>query len=85
MFTVHEALKRPVFEDAIVVAGNTGLNRKIRWVHILEIPDIEKSIRGGEMILSTGFGLQSQNPTDTYYLQRMIENANKPAASESTL
>ncbi|MEX2460617.1 MAG: PucR family transcriptional regulator ligand-binding domain-containing protein [Paenibacillaceae bacterium] len=74
MITVHEALKRPVFEDAIVVAGNTGLNRKIRWVHILEIPDIEKSIRGGEMILSTGFGLQSQNPTDTYYLQRMIEN-----------
>ncbi|WP_047154010.1 PucR family transcriptional regulator [Aneurinibacillus tyrosinisolvens] len=74
MITVNEALQRSVFKDTTVVAGKMGLNREIRWVHILEIPNIEISIRGGELILSTGFGLKSQNYSHSYYLERMIEN-----------
>jgi PucR family transcriptional regulator, purine catabolism regulatory protein len=73
VITIKEVLHHPIFNDAEVIAGKKGLGRKIRWVHILEIPDVEISIRGGELILSTGIGL-GKNTSYTYFLERIIEN-----------
>ncbi|HEU4423496.1 MAG TPA: PucR family transcriptional regulator ligand-binding domain-containing protein [Pilimelia sp.] len=45
-----------------VVAGEAGLDRPVRWVHIAEVPDIASLLRGGELVLTTGIGLP---PDDT--------------------
>ena len=51
-----------------VVAGDAGLDRRVRWVHIAEVPDIAELLRGGELVLSTGIGL----PADDEGLRRFV-------------
>jgi purine catabolism regulator len=61
MFTVADALKLPVFKDAKVVAGENGLTRRIRWVHIVDVPEVNESVIGGELLLTTALSLHD-NP-----------------------
>ncbi len=61
MFTVADALELPVFRDAKVVAGARGLSRRIRWVHIVDVPQVNESVIGGELLLTTALSLHD-NP-----------------------
>jgi PucR family transcriptional regulator, purine catabolism regulatory protein len=45
-----------------VVAGAARLDAHIRWVHALELTDIGRLLRGGELVLSTGIALP-QSPS----------------------
>ena len=54
--TVGDALRLGVMQNVRVVAGHQGLARQIRWVHIIDIPEIVQWVRGGELLLSTGYG-----------------------------
>lgn len=40
-----------------ILAGGDRLDRPVRWVHIAEVPDIARLLRGGELILCTGVAL----------------------------
>nr|WP_030504284.1 PucR family transcriptional regulator ligand-binding domain-containing protein [Micromonospora purpureochromogenes] len=51
-----------------LVAGNAGLDRPVRWVHIAEVPDIATLLGGGELVLTTGIGL----PADDAGLREFI-------------
>ncbi|MGA4730364.1 PucR family transcriptional regulator [Micromonospora taraxaci] len=57
--TVREVLALdPVRHGAPrVVAGDAGLDRPVRWIHIAEVPDIATLLGGGELVLTTGIGL----------------------------
>ena len=41
----------------VVVGGQTGLNREVRWVHVSELGDIAHLLTGGELLLTTGIAL----------------------------
>lgn len=56
-----EALKLEALREVEVVAGRRGLDRCIRWVHIVDIPEITPWLHGGELLLTTGYGW-SRNP-----------------------
>lgn len=59
ILTVREALEMPVFARARVVAGRSGLDNRIRWAHIIDIPDADYEWgRRGVLLLTAGFGLQ---------------------------
>ncbi|WP_369017756.1 PucR family transcriptional regulator ligand-binding domain-containing protein [Thermatribacter velox] len=45
------------FKSARVVAGQGGLNRVIRWVHVVDVPAPADWVRGGELLFVTGIGL----------------------------
>ncbi|MFF4875568.1 PucR family transcriptional regulator [Micromonospora sp. NPDC000668] len=57
--TVREVLALdPVRHGAPrLVAGDAGLDRPVRWVHVAEVPDIATLLGGGELVLTTGIGL----------------------------
>ena len=40
-----------------VVAGSGRLDVPVRWVHALELTDVGRLLRGGELVLSTGIAL----------------------------
>ena len=40
-----------------VVAGGEHLDRVVRWVHAIELPDAARLLRGGEFVLTTGIAL----------------------------
>src|SRR4051812_50101458 len=60
-----------------VVAGARGLDRVVRWVHVSEVPDIASLLRGGELVLSTGIGL----PTDDAGLRTFMGELAEVGAS----
>ncbi len=57
MYTVGDALQLEVFKNCRVVAGQTGLNRPIRWAHAIDVPDAPNWLRGGELVLTTALSL----------------------------
>jgi len=55
--TVHEALKIGGLRYGKVIAGLNGMNRQIEHVTVLEVPDIIQWLKGGELILTSGFAI----------------------------
>ena len=41
----------------LVVAGADRLDTPVRWVHAIELTDVARLLRGGELVLSTGIAL----------------------------
>lgn len=72
--TIGDILKRQYFKEARVVAGNNGLNRIIKWVHIMEVTEIGQLLNGNELILSTGVGWKEDQNLSLSFLQQLIEN-----------
>ncbi|MEB3101955.1 PucR family transcriptional regulator [Ferviditalea candida] len=70
---INDILDRPIFRNCKVVAGRNGLWRRIRWVHILEVSQVDMLIHGEEMILSTGVGLAGETSKEEY-LEKLIHN-----------
>ena len=53
--TLAEALKLSCFAEANVVAGHLGIHREVRYVNIMEVPDIINWVNPGELLLTTGY------------------------------
>lgn len=62
-----------------VVAGADGLGAPVRWVHVIELAEAGRLLRGGELVLSTGIAL----PPDPDGLARYV--AGLAAAGVSAL
>ncbi len=71
--TVREALQRPSFRNAQTVAGEDGLSRRVRWVHILETFSFEALIHGDEMILTTGMAFKLETRSSVAFMEKLIK------------
>lgn len=69
---VEDVLKRPIFSGAQIISGNSGLQRVVRWVHILEVADPRDMIHGGELVLTTGVGLKGNCRMLEAYVDQLI-------------
>lgn len=52
--TVREALGLESLRSARVVAGEQGLDRDVRWTHVVDLPDLAPWVRPGQLLLTTG-------------------------------
>lgn len=57
--TVKEILERNLFNGMKAVAGLQGINSAVTWVNIMEIPDSPDTINRGELLVTTGYGLEN--------------------------
>lgn len=74
MLTLREALNLPAFERAKVVAGESGLDHEIRWVHIVDLPGATFDwARGGELLLTSGVGLADDPLSGEMMIERLAE------------
>jgi purine catabolism regulator len=73
--TVREVLALdPVRHGAPrVVSGLSALDRTVRWVHVAEVPDIATLLRGGELVLTTGIGLPSDEQGLRSFIAELAE------------
>lgn len=60
--------------EPVVVAGHAGLQERVRWVHVSEVPDIAHLLGGGELILTTGIALPDMPGSLEHYV-RDLANA----------
>ena len=58
MLSLADVLELPVVRRALpeVVVGDAELGREIRWAHVIEMPDPDDLLKGGELVLTTGLG-----------------------------
>ncbi|MGH8828143.1 MAG: PucR family transcriptional regulator ligand-binding domain-containing protein, partial [Jiangellaceae bacterium] len=63
--TVRSVLDLPELQRGrpSVRSGADELDRRIRWVHVLELADVAGHLRGGELVLTTGIALP-ESPTE---------------------
>ena len=70
---VKDVLKRPLFSKASVLAGDKGLNREVKWVHIVEIARFGHLLHGNEIILTTGLGWVHDEKRSLSFLQQLLD------------
>jgi PucR family transcriptional regulator, purine catabolism regulatory protein len=58
MLTLADVLELPVVRRGLpeVVTGHDELARELRWAHVIEMPDPDDLLKGGELVLTTGLG-----------------------------
>src|SRR5690554_7767375 len=70
---VKDLLNRPFFENVSILAGRNGLNREVKWSHIVEIARFGHLLNGKEVILSTGIGWAHDEEKSLSYLQQLLD------------
>lgn len=53
--TLRELLELPSLRDARVMAGEGGLDAPVRWIHILDIPDIVPWVSNEDVVLTNTY------------------------------
>src|SRR3954471_13568109 len=58
MLTLAEVLELPVVRRGLpeIVVGEGSLERELRWAHVIEMPEPDDLLKGGELVLTTGLG-----------------------------
>lgn len=56
--TLSRALTLPPLQDARVLAGSAGLERRVRHVNVMEVPDILPWVQPDELLLTTAYPLR---------------------------
>ncbi|MEU6221881.1 PucR family transcriptional regulator [Streptomyces sp. NPDC047022] len=73
--TVQRALELPGLRGGLpeVLAGADRLNRTVRWVHAGEVPNIASLLKGGELLLTTGYGLGTRPADQRAFVRTLAE------------
>lgn len=66
---VSELLSLPAFTGTSIVAGREGLDREVRWAHVIDMPGPAPWIGDGQLLLTTGYAW----PTDARGERAQIE------------
>ncbi len=62
MICCADIMTLPSLKKLKLVAGEAGLNRVLRWVHVLDMPDVFSWVQGGELLIMTGIAIQHDKP-----------------------
>src|SRR3954452_16329667 len=75
MLTLAEVLELPVVRRALpeIVTGQDGLDRELRWSHVLDTADPTGLLKGGELVLTTGIGAGSRAVDQTRWIGQVLE------------
>lgn len=57
MICCGDIMTLPELKKLELVAGAGGLKRVLRWVHVLDMPDVISWVQGGELLIMTGIGI----------------------------
>jgi len=56
-----------------LLAGRAGLDREVRWAHVIELADPVPWLRGGELVLTVGLGLPDDAPGQRSYVRGLAD------------
>lgn len=73
MVSCQEVIKLHSMAEVQIVAGAQGLDRLVRWVHFIDLPDVLPWVQGGELLIITGIGLQGKPEELKRLVQGLID------------
>lgn len=59
MISCRQIIELPSLKKLKIAGGRDGLDRTVRWVHFIDLPDVLPWVRGGELLFITGIGLKN--------------------------
>jgi purine catabolism regulator len=73
MLSLAEVLELPVVRRGLpeVVTGDAA--RGLRWAHVIEMPDPDDLLKGGELVLTTGLGAGADSVHQAGWIRSLIE------------
>lgn len=69
MISCREIINLPSLIRLNIVAGKSGLDRLVRWVHFIDLPDVVPWVQGSELLIITGIGLNG----DVHKLRDIVQ------------
>jgi len=84
MLRLKDVLELPVFRRALpeLIAGAEGVDRELRWAHVIEMADPSNLLKGGELVLTTGIGAGAQERDQARWIESLIEQGAAAVAVE---
>jgi PucR family transcriptional regulator, purine catabolism regulatory protein len=73
MISVQDILEIPDL-NLRLLAGAKAVSNPVRWVHITEIPDPTRWLKGGELLLTTGYGFVGSEAQQVAQLKQLIDH-----------
>jgi purine catabolism regulator len=73
MITVQDILEIAEL-DLRLLAGGKSTSNPVRWVHITEVPDPTKWLKGGELLLTTGYSFVGDEKQQVAQIKRLIDH-----------
>ena len=71
MLRLRDALALPSLRTARVVAGQEFLDRRVQWVHVVEVPDPVPWVREGQLLLTTGYAWPREERSQRELIQAL--------------
>ncbi len=71
---LNHLLELPPLQDTEILAGAQGMNNEIQRVTVLESPDTEDWLTGGELVLSNTFLFQAQPGSDARLVKGLVSH-----------
>jgi PucR family transcriptional regulator, purine catabolism regulatory protein len=71
--TVRDLLTLPSLAGSELVAGAGGLDEIVRWVNVMEVPDILPWVKPNELLLTTGFPLRHAGGGQAFDPNTLVE------------
>jgi purine catabolism regulator len=84
MLRIKDVLELPVLRRSLaeVIAGEEGLDRELRWAHVIEMADPSDLLKGGELVLTTGIGAGDRERDQERWIASLIEQGAAAVAVE---
>jgi purine catabolism regulator len=75
MLSLADVLELPVVRRALpeIVVGDAELGREIRWAHVIEMPEPDDLLKGGELVLTTGLGAGADSAHQSRWTASLID------------
>ena len=67
-----DVLQASSMRESTVLAGAAGLERVVRSINVMEVPDVLPWVRPGQLLLTTGFPLMRGGAVDAERVRRLI-------------
>lgn len=70
--TVQDLIQQRIFPGIRIMAGSKGIHNEILWINIMEILDMPQSVQPGELLFTTGYGLD-QEETHKNFIPELVK------------
>ena len=71
--TLRDLLNTDTFQGFYVISGHAGLDHAVSTATVMDAPDIYKWIRGGEILITTGYILQNNLDYFSFLIKKLKE------------
>lgn len=72
--TIKNIMDLSTFKNAKVIAGHKGMNKEVSSVTVAEVPDASDWLKGGEMVVTTGYFIKDNEDFQKKWINALIKN-----------